>query len=61
MSKQIKAKTQSSTTGAELPMYFVNAIIDESTGEVNIPAIVDCDTGMINAVIDSVTGEQKLF
>ena len=42
-------------------MYFVNAIIDESTREVNIPAIVDCDTKMINAVIDPVTGEQTLF
>ena len=36
-------------------------IIDGATGEVNIPAIVDCDTGMINAVIDPVTGEQKSF
>ena len=59
--KQIKTKAQSSTTGAQLLMYFVNAIIDESTGEVNILAIVNCDTGMINAVIDLVTGEQKLF
>ena len=59
--KQIKATTKSSTTGVELPMYFVNAIIDEATGEVNIPSIVDCDTGMINAVIDPVTGEQKPF
>ena len=42
-------------------MYFVNAIIDESTREVNFPPIVDCDTGMINAVIGPVTGEQKSF
>ena len=42
-------------------MYFANAIIDESTVEVNILAIVNCDTGMINAVIDLVTGEQKTF
>ena len=42
-------------------MYFVNAIIDESTREVNIPAIVDCNTGMFNAVIDPVIGEQKTF
>ena len=69
VSKKIKATTKSTTTGtkqpkatgAELPMYFVNAVIDEATGEVNIPAIVDCDTGMINAVIDPVTGEQKFI
>ena len=42
-------------------MYFVNVIIDEETGEVNMPAIVDYDTGEINAVIDPVTGEQKFF
>ena len=28
-------------------------------GEVNIPTIINCDTEMINAVIDPVTGEQK--
>ena len=69
VSKQIKADTkprttsaaQPETTGAKLPMYFVNAIINEETGEVNMPAIVDCDTGEINAVIDPITGEQKSF
>ena len=61
VSEQIKAKTQSSTMGAKLHMYFVNTIIDESTGEVNIPTIVNCDTGMINVVIDPVTSEQKSF
>ena len=69
VSETIKAKTKSNTTntkqptatGAKLPMYFVNAIIDEATGEVNMPAIVDCDTREINAVIDPVTGEQKSF
>ena len=31
VTKQIKATTSSSPSGAELPVYFVNAIIDEAT------------------------------
>ena len=59
--EEIETTTQSNSFTGKLPPYFVNAIIDEVTGEVNIPAIVDCDTGMINAVIDPLTGEQIYF
>ena len=39
----------------------MNAILDEATGEVNIPAIIDTETNQINTIIDPVTGEQKEF
>ena len=39
----------------------MNAILDKTTGEVNIPAIVDTKTNQINTIIDPVTGEQKEF
>ena len=39
----------------------MNAILDKTTGEVNIPAIIDTETNQINTIIDTVTGEQKEF
>lgn len=59
--KEIKTTTQSNSSESKLPPYFVNAIIDEATEEVNILAIDNCDTGMINAVINPMTGEKKEF
>ena len=53
--------TQKQTGVHELPPYYVNAILNEETGEVNIPAIVDAETNQINTIIDPVTGEQKEF
>ena len=52
---------QEQTRVHELPPYYVNAILDETTGEVNIPVIVDTKTNQINTIIDPVTGEQKEF
>ena len=50
---------QEQTRVHKLPPYYVNAILDKTTGEVNIPAIVDTKTNQINTIIDPVTGEQK--
>ena len=36
----------------ELPLWYINAIIDDSINEVHIPAIVDKIMGEINVVID---------
>ena len=52
---------QEQTRVHELPPYYVNAILDETKGEVNIPAIIDTETNQINTIIDLFKGEQKEF
>ena len=43
----------------ELPPWYINVVIDESTGEAHIPAIVDELMGEINAVFDPVTARDQ--
>ena len=43
----------------ELPLWYIDAFIDDSTDKVHIPAIMNEFTGEINVVIDPVIGEKK--
>ena len=43
----------------ELTPWYINAVVDNSTDDVHIPAIMNEVTGGINAVIDHVTKEER--
>ena len=46
---------------AATPPHLINAIIDDETGEVHLPAIVDEDTVEINGIINPVTGQKREY
>ena len=50
-----------SMNAQELPLWYINTITNDSTGEVYIPATMNEITGKTNAVIDTVTGEKKEY
>jgi len=52
---------ETSVEEQHLPPRFINVVIDEETGEVQIPVILDEVMGEISAVVDLVTVEKKEY